>query len=1150
MVFNSRKFYVGVVSLEIVLAAYLLYYYFGRTPDIEMQPEMQQVSLELDPNVGKIGDIGVGDVQTAKFTELNDQKQVVREFGFEKLIHKSDQQWEIENPYMDIFNPDYKCHIVADKGIIQIDSTFEVGSPEDATLIGNVVVTITAEKTSKIPDITIYLDDMTFISDRSLFLTPGPVKLISQDVQLTGRGLELIYNSEQNLVEYLKLANLEELKFKIAKKPETKKVLSESTGEAASKGIDEENEKTPYSAQKSITVAETAEQPASADGALSSSVLYHCTFNKNVFVDSAEQVVFARESFSINNVFINNTQPETKAEPSKTDSESEPEDKKGSDAALPAALSPAPAEIATAAPQFYEAVLTCDKGFIATPANSDIQYTPVIPESEKVIDPEQIKAKLKQYKGRTVFTSDKIDYDIITDNVASIGTSDMVFYPNAAQNDFSSILKVTSHDSATFLADTNKILLKGDCFCQLSQADQNDTNLYTLSSPLITIDLFEDKKSETMSQSLKKFTAQGPAEILVYSPNVSADNNEPLKLQANKSIIYQPDTNQMLFEGDCLCQMVRLQSGAKQVNTLKAERIAVQLVEKKVAETNQLVVEQISALGGNVRLISQAQASSKDQPLPKASVFVADRINYIADSNAIIAPGPAELTFYPQTESDGDANGNPVTITAKKQTAFLMDINKIIFEGDCLCNMSSKDPNDRRYYTLSSPQIAVSLADDPNSASGIENVTASGGIVTLISRPLADMAVDNKNGVTTFITNRIDYSLASEAIVSEGPSELTFYPDDNSKNKVAFPIRMTAQKSVSFLTAKNQVIFEGDCRCTMLASLTGQLKNYTLTSPKIIANLSSEQQVSTIENMIALGPLELVFYVEGADASAEPVPVKINAEKSASFLPESNNVVFEGNCICTMVRYDKEIQKKHILSSQRLIATLPKSDSKADSSGLEHITATGGIVQITVVEISDNMTLGFSKIKCSQVDYDDIEKTIFATGPGMVIVDNSRVKVSGGENASAGYSLSRPCYVFLRDFDNLQYYINANKIIAQGGDKRLLIDYFPAGKDAPDSQITSTAGLLQVNLVQTAAGQTQISTIHAESGITYEDSKNQIIANEMFYDSALSVVTARGSQEHSCMLNGVFVDEIQYDLKAGAILKTTLGKPSLTDLEK
>ena len=55
MIFNSRKLYVGVVSLEIVLAAYLLYYYFGRTPDIEMQPETQQVSLELDPTAPPMG---------------------------------------------------------------------------------------------------------------------------------------------------------------------------------------------------------------------------------------------------------------------------------------------------------------------------------------------------------------------------------------------------------------------------------------------------------------------------------------------------------------------------------------------------------------------------------------------------------------------------------------------------------------------------------------------------------------------------------------------------------------------------------------------------------------------------------------------------------------------------------------------------------------------------------------------------------------------------------------------------------------------------------------------------------------------------------------------------------------------------------------
>ena len=225
MSFKSRKLYVWLISAGAVLVIYLLYNLISRTPPIEIDTGAKFADTaaesntgEFDSKIGMVGGVGVGTIQKAKYTHLNAKKQVDREFGFEKLLHAEGDEWEIEKPYMNIFRGNLKCYMTADEGKVQVEDAVGRATPKDATLTGNVVIHILPEKGSNIKEGFIYLDDVIFISEKSQFSTAGPVKFTSQDAQMLGKGLELVYNDELDRLEFLKIIALETLRIRQSSK--------------------------------------------------------------------------------------------------------------------------------------------------------------------------------------------------------------------------------------------------------------------------------------------------------------------------------------------------------------------------------------------------------------------------------------------------------------------------------------------------------------------------------------------------------------------------------------------------------------------------------------------------------------------------------------------------------------------------------------------------------------------------------------------------------------------------------------------------------------------------------------------------------------------------------------------------------------------
>lgn len=310
MRFKLRKLFIWLVSLVVALSVYLLIGRVGKTPQIQIgtnaETDLDSNVGGFDSEIGMVGEVGVGTVEMARFTDYKDEK-LVGEFGFEKLLHKQGDEWEIERPYRNIFRRNFKCYITAEKGMVQVETVANKTRPKDATLSGNVVIHILPERDSDIKESFIYLDDVTYISEKSQFLTAGPVKFVSENTRMLGTGLELVYNDRTGRLEFLRVIHLQSLNLKTVK---TNLLLSSQTNPAAAVNTD---------SQASIPLppepiaADVPQKPEPKPKTLATSspqVIekskgenYKCTFSKNVIIDTPEYLAFAGNELSINNIF-------------------------------------------------------------------------------------------------------------------------------------------------------------------------------------------------------------------------------------------------------------------------------------------------------------------------------------------------------------------------------------------------------------------------------------------------------------------------------------------------------------------------------------------------------------------------------------------------------------------------------------------------------------------------------------------------------------------------------------------------------------------------------------------------------------------------------------------------------------------------------
>jgi len=495
---KSRKSFVWLVSFSAVLIAYVLYLQLSERPPIEISSPVETTdkTVEFDKKVGIVGDVGIGEVKMARFPHYNEQQQIDRETGFEKVRHKQGDEWEVEKPYMNIFRDTLKCYITADEGNVRFESAVSGTSPKDATFTGNVVIHILPEQGSSVQESFIYLDDITYISERSQFSTAGPVKFVSKDAQMLGRGLEFVYNDEANRLEYLRITHLDTLRLKTS--PERSSISPSRPRSAAS--AEKKSQKVREVKPKPHTTDQKTPQKAAQN-------YYRCLFSENVTIEGPQQVVFADE------LFINNIVSDKKSEVPKSNAgvSTGKADTSRQDKASPKGPPLKPLE--QPEQESVDIIITCDDGIFITLMDSTITHrSKSESDSYKSVTQNESLESADDFVGRDILIAQKIDYDYSDANkdITATGPSKLIFYPEgvfANEADPSPVpVKITSQEKASFMPTLNKATFEGDCLCTMSRKVPNLETKYTLSGPKFTVNL---SSNDTGKTDLEHFTADG-----------------------------------------------------------------------------------------------------------------------------------------------------------------------------------------------------------------------------------------------------------------------------------------------------------------------------------------------------------------------------------------------------------------------------------------------------------------------------------------------------------------------------------------------------------------------------------------------------------------------------------------------------------------
>ena len=296
MLLYSRRFTIWLMSFLAVLVVYFIYNRLSRTPliptDIMTTPAGQLADVcDSIVSVGKVGGVGVGLIKNSRYTTLNAQKKVEREFGFEELLHQDGNNWEIKKPYMNIYRRSFNCSITGERANVAVEMAGGRVTPRQGMLMGNVIIRILPKQKDAVGETTIYLDDIAFSADKSLFSTAGPIEIVSENMRMTGTGVEIIYNGDDERLERLQITNLQSLRIK---------KWSQGSVLRSTPDANANNQK-----------GESAQAPKRGK-------YYQCTLDKNVRIETPTERLFA-DALSINDIFAQDSSAEQDANKSSPD---------------------------------------------------------------------------------------------------------------------------------------------------------------------------------------------------------------------------------------------------------------------------------------------------------------------------------------------------------------------------------------------------------------------------------------------------------------------------------------------------------------------------------------------------------------------------------------------------------------------------------------------------------------------------------------------------------------------------------------------------------------------------------------------------------------------------------------------------------------
>jgi hypothetical protein len=524
-----RKFAVGFIALAALIGIYVLYTRANQTPQMEADRAKTAPAPVLDVNadshssVGTVLDVGIGRVEQTRFLHRNERNQVDRDFGFEQLLHQQGNQWEITNPYMKLFFPTFRCIVTANRGKVQVETAFSRPMASDAQFSGNVVIHILPSEPNDALECFIHLDDVGFLAARSLFSSEGAVRFLSRRAQLTGTGMELIYDETRSRLELFRIFTLDSLRLR-----------SREMGSVA----DLTPRQRPGNAAPARDAA-AGQTPAAAGAVTPPDDRYQCIFHKNVAITMPDRIVAARDELALDNILWSGSK-KTKAltKPAVDPNDPNAAPYPGSNALDTTTSSHS--TISSIPPEYFDTIVTCDGGFEVTPMGSRVTVSARRGSSQargqttedrrprmEGGTPSAAVASSSGSPERQRATAQRIHFNAFTTDTTLDGPVEMAFPldPNSLQGAKAAAqampMTIEAQKDVRFLAAASQVLFEGDCKVALSRSEPNLTSEYILTAPSLVLDIASDpnKKKPVAVTARRLATAGGPALLKIVRKN-------------------------------------------------------------------------------------------------------------------------------------------------------------------------------------------------------------------------------------------------------------------------------------------------------------------------------------------------------------------------------------------------------------------------------------------------------------------------------------------------------------------------------------------------------------------------------------------------------------------------------------------------------
>jgi hypothetical protein len=548
-----KRVLIGLLTLGAAVGVFWFYSQHQRTPDISRRTladpnDALKDAVNVGGQGGELSGVKVYDnTYQFDFEDRDDDYRVYQQWGFKDISHRGPGVWQVVKPYMTRFEDEVTCFVTANRGVFRIEEINNKPYPREFTFSGEVHVHVLPRPGSGIEEIFIDLDEIVFQSNKSQFSSSGQILVRSPSIQLSGQGVDFIYNADEKSIQYFRMVTLEYLRIRTPREGGLFSFDKQEETPAETAGPD---------ANEVVAEVQDANEPADPLGPI-----YMCLLQDNVVIRTPKQKIHSLNHITLTDILWPKTafgrQDANQLDPNATVIDV-------ADANAMAVLEPNSVRAMASLPEdpnsilpeedMLDIIVTCDQGILISPADSN--WTP---ESEGLAKPEVARVVdvnmptfAKDPEDNGLFLAQDIEYNVQTKNAQAQGPVELTFYapePNEPNSQGRLIpINVKAQKFGRFDANDNSIVFTGECECILQKHDANDViEEYRLEAPKICIELVDEKDAQAIAarQDLKHIEAVGGGVTLGIFTRVKDANVVPPA--------FAPATGELLAGAEMTC---------------------------------------------------------------------------------------------------------------------------------------------------------------------------------------------------------------------------------------------------------------------------------------------------------------------------------------------------------------------------------------------------------------------------------------------------------------------------------------------------------------------------------------------------------------------------------------------------------------------